>query len=76
MVLKYSKAAYKKRVAVERVFTRLLDIASLTQYKSDGIGQSPSHSELSILIMLLAAQQPIKCVINAEVEHSMLRQLV
>ena len=56
MVLKYSKAAYKKRVAVERVLSRHLDIASLIKCKSEGIGQSRIHSELCVLIMLLAAQ--------------------
>ena len=56
MVLKYSKAAYKKRVAVERVLSRLKNVASLTQRKSEEIGQS--HISFSALRLDHAFSSP------------------
>jgi transposase, IS5 family len=53
------KTAYKKRVAVERVFSRLKNLASLTQHNLRGLAKVTFHSQLCIIIMLLTAQAAI-----------------
>ncbi len=50
------KSAYKKRVAIERVFSRLKNLASLTQDNLRGLAKITFHSQLCILIMLLTAE--------------------
>src|SRR5665647_1430897 len=47
------KTAYKKRTAVERVFSRLKNLTSLTQHNLKGLAKVTFHSQLCILIMLL-----------------------
>jgi hypothetical protein len=49
------RRAYKKRVAVERVFSRLKNLASLSQHNLRGLVKVTFHSQLYI-IMLLTAQ--------------------
>jgi hypothetical protein len=53
------KVAYKKRVAVERVFSRLKNLASLTQHNLRGLAKVTFHSQLCVLIMLLTAEAAI-----------------
>src|SRR4030043_679264 len=53
------KAAYKKRVAVERVFSRLKNLASLTQHNLRGLAKVTFHSQLCIIAMLLTAQATV-----------------
>jgi transposase len=53
------RRAYRKRVAVERVFSRLKNLAGLTQHKLSGLAKVTFHSQLCILIMLLTAQAAI-----------------
>jgi IS5 family transposase len=50
------KTAYKKRVAVERVFSRLKNLASLTQHSFRGLTRVTFHSQLCILIVLFTAE--------------------
>jgi IS5 family transposase len=50
------KTAYKKRVAVERVFSRLKNLASLTQHSFRGLARITFHSQLCVLIMLFTAE--------------------
>jgi IS5 family transposase len=51
--------AYKKRTAVERVFSRLKNLAGLTQHSLRGLTKVTFHSQLCILIMLLTAQAAV-----------------
>ena len=51
--------AYKKRVAVERVFSRLKNLASLTQHNLRGLAKTTFHSQLCVIIMLLTAQAAV-----------------
>jgi len=53
------KTAYKKRVAIERVFSRLKNLASLTQHNLRGLAKVTFHSQLCVLIMLFTAQAAI-----------------
>jgi IS5 family transposase len=53
------KTAYKKRTAVERVFSRLKNLTSLTQHSLRGLAKVTFHSQLCILIMLLTAQAAV-----------------
>lgn len=53
------RKAYKKRVAVERVFSRLKNLAGLTQHSLRGLAKVTFHSQLCVLIMLLTAQAAI-----------------
>jgi IS5 family transposase len=53
------RRAYKKRVAVERVFSRLKNLASLTQHNLRGLAKVTFHSQLCVLIMLFTAQAAI-----------------
>jgi transposase len=50
------KIAYRKRVAVERVFSRLKNLAGLTQHNLRGLAKVTFHSQLCVLIMLLTAE--------------------
>jgi hypothetical protein len=50
------KSVYKKRVAIERVFSRLKNLASLTQHNLRGLAKITFHSQLCVLIMLLIAE--------------------
>src|SRR4030065_1933421 len=53
------RRAYRKRVAVERVFSRLKNLAGLTQHNLRGLAKVTFHSQLCIIIMLLTAQAAI-----------------
>ena len=53
------KFAHKKRVAVERVFSRLKNLTSLTQHNLRGLAKLTFHSQLCILIMLLTAEAAV-----------------
>jgi transposase len=53
------KVAYRKRVAVERVFSRLKNLASLAQHNLRGLAKVMFHSQLCVLIMLLTAEAAI-----------------
>lgn len=53
------KTAYKKRAAIERVFSRLKNLASLTQHSLRGLAKVTFHAQLCILIMLFTAQAAI-----------------
>ena len=53
------RRAYKKRVAVERVFSRLKNLAGLTQHNLRGLAKITFHSQLCLLIMLFTAQAAI-----------------
>src|SRR3990170_5282344 len=53
------KTAYKKRAAVERVFSRLQNLASLTQHNLRGLAKITFHSQLCVMIMLLTAQAAV-----------------
>jgi hypothetical protein len=53
------RRAYRKRVTVERVFSRLKNLASLTQHNLRGLAKVTFHSQLCVLIMLLTAQAAI-----------------
>jgi hypothetical protein len=53
------KIAYKKRVAIERVFSRLKNLASLSQHNLRGLAKLKFHSQLCVLIMLLTAEAAI-----------------
>ena len=50
------RLAYKKRAAIERVFSRLKNLASLTQHNLRGLAKIAFHSQLCVLIMLLTAE--------------------
>jgi transposase len=53
------KSAYKKRVAVERVFSRLKNLAGLKEHNLRGLANLTFHSQLCILIMLTTAQAAV-----------------
>ena len=50
------KTAYKKRAAIERVFSRLKNLTCLTQHNLKGLGKVTFHAQLCIIIMLFTAQ--------------------
>jgi hypothetical protein len=50
------RRAYRKRVAVERVFSRLKNLAGLTQHNLRGLARITFHAQLCLLIMLFTAQ--------------------
>jgi IS5 family transposase len=50
------RRAYKKRVAVERVFSRLKNLTGLTQHNLRGLAKITFHSQLCVIAMLLVAQ--------------------
>jgi hypothetical protein len=53
------RRAYRKRVAVERVFSRLKNLAGLKEHNLRGLDKITFHSQLCILIMLLTAQAAV-----------------
>jgi hypothetical protein len=53
------RRAYRKRVAVERVFSRLKNLTSLTQHNLRGLAKVTFHSQLCVIIMLLTAQAAV-----------------
>jgi len=53
------RRAYRKRVAVERVFSRLKNLAGLTLHNLRGLARITFHSQLCLLIMLFTAQAAI-----------------
>jgi transposase len=53
------RRAYRKRVAVERVFSRLKNLAGLTQHNLRGLARITFHVQLSLLAMLFTAQAAV-----------------
>jgi transposase len=53
------RRAYRKRTAVERVFSRLKNLAGLTQHNLRGLAKITFHAQLCLLIMLFTAQAAI-----------------
>jgi hypothetical protein len=53
------RRAYRKRVAVERVFSRLKNLAGLKEHSLRGLAKITFHSQLCILIMLFTAQAAV-----------------
>jgi hypothetical protein len=53
------RRAYRKRVAVERVFSRLKNLAGLKEHNLRGLAKITFHSQLCILIMLFTAQAAV-----------------
>ena len=53
------RRAYRKQVAVERVFSRLKSLAGLTQHNLRGLAKITFHAQLCILAMLLTAQAAV-----------------
>jgi len=53
------RRAYRRRVAVERVFSRLKNLAGLTQHNLRGLAKITFHAQLSLLIMLFTAEAAI-----------------
>ena len=53
------RRAYKKRVAVERVFSRLKNLTGLTQHNLRGLAKITFHSQLCVIAMLLVAQAAV-----------------
>jgi hypothetical protein len=53
------RRAYRKRVAVERVFSRLKNLTSLTQHNLRGLAKITFHAQLCLLIMLFTAQAAV-----------------
>jgi len=53
------KSAYKKRAAIERVFSRLKNLTSLNQHSLRGLAKITFHAQLCVIIMLLTAQAAI-----------------
>jgi hypothetical protein len=50
------KTAYKKRVVIERVFSRLKNSSSLTQHNLRGLAKVTFHSHPYVIAMFLTAQ--------------------
>jgi transposase len=53
------RRAYRKRVAVERVFSRLKNLAGLKEHNLRGLTKITFHSQLCIIAMLLVAQAAV-----------------
>jgi hypothetical protein len=53
------RRAYRKRASVERVFSRLKNLAGLTQHNLRGLAKITFHTQLCLLIILLTAQAAI-----------------
>jgi IS5 family transposase len=53
------KLAYRRRVAVERVFSRLKCLAGLGQHCLRGLAKVTFHSQLCVIAMLLTAQAAV-----------------
>src|SRR4030067_45662 len=50
------RRAYRKRVAVERVFSRLKNLVGLAQHNIRGLAKITFHVQLCLIAMLLTAQ--------------------
>jgi len=50
------RRGYRKRVAVERVFSRLKNLVSLTQHNLRGLAKITFHVQLCLMIILFTAQ--------------------
>ena len=53
------RRAYRKRVAVERVFSRLKNLAGLKEHNLRGLAKITFHSQLCIIAMLIVAQAAV-----------------
>jgi hypothetical protein len=53
------RRAYRKRVAVERVFSRLKNLTALTLHNLRGLAKITFHAQLCLLAMLFTAQAAI-----------------
>jgi len=53
------KTAYKKRATIERVFSRLKNLTSLTHHSLRGLAKVTFHSQLRVIVMLLTAQAAV-----------------
>ncbi len=53
------RRTYKKRAAVERVFSRLKNLACLKEHNLRGLAKITFHSQLCVLIMLFTAQAAV-----------------
>jgi hypothetical protein len=53
------RRAYRKHVAVERVFSRLKNLAGLAQHNLRGLAKITFHAQLCLLIMLFTAQAAV-----------------
>lgn len=53
------RKAYRKIVAVDWVFSRLKNLAGLTQHNLQGIANITFHTQLCLLAMLLTAQAAV-----------------
>jgi hypothetical protein len=53
------RRAYRKRAAVERVFSRLKNLTGIKQHNLRGLAKITFHSQLCILAMLLTAQAAV-----------------
>jgi hypothetical protein len=53
------RRAYRKRVAVERVFSRLKNLTGLTLHNLRGLAKITFHAQLCLLITLFTAQAAI-----------------
>jgi len=53
------RKAYKNRAAVERVFSRLKNLAGLTQHNLRGLAKITFHAQLCLLIMLFTAEAAV-----------------
>jgi transposase len=53
------RRAYRKRVAVERVFSRLKTLTGLSQHNLRGLAKVTFHSQLCVIAMLLTAQAAV-----------------
>jgi len=53
------RRAYRKRAAVERVFSRLKNLAGLTLHNLRGLARITFHAQLCLLILLFTAQAAI-----------------
>jgi hypothetical protein len=62
------KLAYRRRVAVERVFSRLKNLASLSQHSLRGLAKVTFHSQLCVIAMLLQLKQLLTRINPASVE--------
>jgi transposase len=53
------RRAYRKRAAIERVFSRLKNLTALGQHNLRGLTKITFHSQLCLLIMLFTAQAAV-----------------
>ena len=60
------RRAYKKRVAVERVFSRLKNLVGLKEHNLRGLAKLTFHSQLCVIAMLLVAQAAVNTHKNSK----------